>query len=157
METWDQTFLAWQTLESIVDTGEVKQIGISNCYDPDLFSKLYESAKIKPALIQNRFYQQTNYDNELRQFCRKNNVAYQSFWTLTANDHILASEAVTELSSNKDKTPAQIFFRYLIQKGLCPLIGSTSPLHMDQDLDIFNFSLEESECSSIDVQINSLV
>jgi len=50
MANWDETLVAWQTLERLGETGEVKQIGVSNCYDPNLLSKLYQHAKIKPSL-----------------------------------------------------------------------------------------------------------
>ena len=149
MKSWDETLVAWRTMESLVETGEVKQIGISNCYDPNLLSKLYQHAKIKPALLQNRFYRDTNYDPELRKFCIENNIFYQCFWTLRANVHILESKAMRELVESKGKTDAQIFFRCLNHQNIHPLIGTTSEKHMEEDLDIFSFSLSDEECDLI--------
>ncbi len=149
MVSWDETLVAWRTLESLVEIGEVKQIGISNCYDRDLLSKLYQHAKIKPALLQNRFYRDTNYDSELRIFCNENNIFYQCFWTLRANIHILESKAITGLAKSKSKTEAQIFFRCLHHQNIYPLIGTTSSKHMEEDLDIFSFYLSDEECELI--------
>jgi len=149
MQSWDETLVAWQTLEGLVATGAVKQIGISNCYDAKLLSKLYQHAKTKPAVLQNRFYQDTNYDPELRAFCSENNIFYQCFWTLKANPHILESQAITELTESKAKTAAQIFFRCLNHQNIYPLIGTTSAVHMAEDLDIFSFSLSDEECERI--------
>jgi hypothetical protein len=42
-----------------------------------------------------RFYRDSGYDVELRDFCAKNGVRYQSFWTLTANPHLLSSPVVS--------------------------------------------------------------
>lgn len=149
MANWDETLVAWQTLERLVETGEVKQIGVSNCYDPNLLSKLYQHAKIKPALLQNRFYRDTNYDSELRKFCDENNIFYQCFWTLRANVHILKSKAIAKLVESKGKTDAQIFFRCLNHQNIHPIIGTTSSKHMKEDLDIFSFSLSDEECELI--------
>ncbi|MBT3983306.1 MAG: aldo/keto reductase [Bacteriovoracaceae bacterium] len=149
LETWEDTLVAWQTFEEIYELGEVKLIGLSNCYDPELFASLYHEAKIKPAILQNRFYKETNHDKELRAFCRENDIFYQCFWTLKANLHILESEVVVELASRLDKTSAQIFYRCLYQQGINPIIGTTSANHMDQDLEILNFSISDEDCNRI--------
>jgi hypothetical protein len=50
-----------------------------------LYESLFSAARIKPAVLQNRFYKETGYDAELRAFFREHRIRYQSFWTLTAN------------------------------------------------------------------------
>ncbi|MFM2005065.1 MAG: hypothetical protein RLZZ09_720, partial [Pseudomonadota bacterium] len=47
-------------------------------------------------------------------------------------------------------SPAQIFYRYLTQIGIVPLIGTTSNQHMHEDLAIFEYELLPSECESLD-------
>ena len=150
MPTMEETLEAWQLMEEFVDKGIVRQLGISNCYHFEFFKYLYEVSRIKPAVIQNRFYAQSDYDLDIRQFCLEHGVLYQSFWTLTANPHILASKEISELAHNYNRTPAQIFFRYLNQIGIVPLTGTTSVAHMQQDLEIFEFELQNSELEKID-------
>jgi diketogulonate reductase-like aldo/keto reductase len=149
MDTWDDTLLAWRTLEGLVKGGGVKQIGISNCYNIELLTMLFKSAEIKPSLVQNRFYQDSNYDKEIREFCNRNGIYYQCFWTLKANIHILESDIVIKLAKEKVKTPADIFFRCLNQQDIFPLFGTTSSKHMEEVFDIFSFSLSDSECELI--------
>ena len=144
-----QTDEAWQAMEAIVDAGGSKQIGISNCYSPEDLQTLYRRARVKPAVVQNRLYAQTNYDREIRAFCRQHGITYQSFWTLTANPQILSHDVTASLASKYARTPAQILFRYLTHLGVVPLTGTTSELHMRQDLQIFDFSLTESEQASL--------
>ena len=84
-----QTEVAWRALEAIVDRGGARQIGISNCYDLATLRRLHDAARIKPAVVQNRFHDQTGYDRGIRAYCREHGIAYQSFWTLTANPHLL--------------------------------------------------------------------
>ena len=77
-----------------------------------------------PAVLQNRFHAETGYDRELREFCRARGIIYQSFWTLTANPHLLTHETVRALARQHGRTPAQILFRYLTQLGIVPLTGT---------------------------------
>ncbi|MGR8929850.1 MAG: aldo/keto reductase family protein [Gammaproteobacteria bacterium] len=141
---------AWQAMEAIVQSGGARQLGISNCYDLDVFRFLFDSATIKPAVLQNRFYSETGYDQSLREFCRDRGVVYQSFWTLTANTAILASPVIRNLALEYQRSPEQIFFRYLSQNGVLPLTGTTSIQHMQEDLAIFEFELKEHHCVEID-------
>lgn len=143
-------FTVWQAMEQIAVFGGALRLGISNCYDLNLFIKLYETATIKPSILQNRFYSDTEYDKELREFCKQHGIVYQSFWSLSANPHLLAHPTVTELAKKYGKTAIQIFYRFLTQIGITPLNGTTSLEHMKQDLAIFEFSLQAKEIKSIE-------
>ena len=149
MHDWDDLIEVWSTFERFVENGEVRQIGISNCYQYDLFISLFEKANIRPSVLQNRFHVQTEYDFKLREFCREQNIIYQSFWTLTANSHILESEELLMLSDKYDKTVPQILYRYLTQINILPLIGTTSKKHMVEDLEIFDYELSDQDCEII--------
>jgi diketogulonate reductase-like aldo/keto reductase len=149
-----QTLEVWRTFESLVDAGGVRQLGISNCYQLERLEALYASARIAPAVVQNRFYADTGYDREIRAFCRQHGIIYQSFWTLTANPQVLAHRTVLELASKYGKTPAQVLFRYLTQSGVVPLTGTRSETHMREDLAIFEFELEDPEREAMDPVIH---
>jgi len=140
---------AWKAMESIQEAKGALQLGISNCYDLELLKQLYADATIKPAVVQNRFYKESNYDKELREWCVQNNIIYQSFWTLTANPHILGHESMTSIAQTHNRTPEQILFRYLNQSGVTPLTGTTSKTHIQEDLKILEFELSSDELNSI--------
>jgi diketogulonate reductase-like aldo/keto reductase len=144
------TFEVWQTMEALVDAREVRQLGISNCYRLDELEALFDSARLKPAVVQNRFYADTGYDREIRAFCRQHGVIYQSFWTLSANPRVLAHRTILELAAKYRRTPAQILFRYLTQNDIVPLSGTRAVPHMREDLDIFEFELTEFEREVMD-------
>jgi len=139
----------WQAMEAIFDGGGAKQLGISNCYSLDALESLCRKVKVKPAVVQNRFYATTRYDREIRDYCRLHGIIYQSFWSLTANPHILAHGSLQGLSAKYGYTPEQIFFRYLTQAGIVPLTGTTSETHMREDLAIFDFELAAGDCEEL--------
>ncbi|OSM07224.1 aldo/keto reductase family protein [Magnetofaba australis] len=139
----------WRALEGIHADGGARQLGISNCYDVNVFKWLWANAQVKPAILQNRFYDKSGYDVELRAFCREHGVTYQSFWTLTANPHILQHKSVVALAQEMGCAPAQILFRWLNQSGAVPLTGTTSPQHMAEDLAFTEFELTAEQMTQI--------
>lgn len=146
---FSQTIEAWHALESCCESGRARRLGISNCYDLRTLRRLHEQAHIAPTVVQNRFHADSGYDREIRAFCRDNDIVYQSFWTLTANPHLLASRAVMAAAARTGRTPAQILFRYLSHEGVVPLTGTRSPTHMREDLAIVDFSLLQTERDAI--------
>ena len=143
------TLEVWQAMERIFHSGGAKQLGVSNCYDPQQFERLYRNAAIKPTVVQNRFYAETGYDRAIRDFCREHRIIYQSFWTLTANPHVLAHVTLQNLAAKYRRSAAQLFFRYLSQIGIIPLTGTTSENHMREDLAIFDFELTADDCDAV--------
>ena len=150
LATGAKTMAVWRAMEAVHDAGGTAALGISNCYDPDVFEALYCAAAVKPAVLQNRFYAQTGYDAELRARCLGRGVAYQSFWTLTANPHLLASRPVQGAARRLVRTPAQVLFRYLTQRGVVPLTGTTDEVHIKEDLAIFDFELSAEDLAAVD-------
>jgi diketogulonate reductase-like aldo/keto reductase len=145
----EQTMAVWRAMEALVDASGVQRIGISNCYDLRVLEKLYGASRIKPAIVQNRFYADTDYDVEIRAFCVAHAMSYQSFWTLTANPQLLEDETVRLLTLKYGRTPAQVLFRYLTQVGVTPLTGTKSDSHMREDLAICEFELTTAEVRAV--------
>ena len=143
------TMEAWRAMEEIHQQGGSRLIGISNCYEPEVFKLIYEDATVKPSILQNRFYADTDYDKILRKWCNEKSVRYQSFWTLTANPHFLSDPLLQSIALSRDITVEQLFYRFLTQQKIIPLIGTCSEKHMQQDLSIFDFTLTDDEIEQI--------
>lgn len=139
----------WRAMEKIQATGGAAQLGISNCYSIDVMRQLHAEASVKPVVLQNRFYQQTGYDADLRHWCCNHGVIYQSFWTLTANRHILVSSTVQTIAQQHNKTEEQVLFRFLNQIGIVPLTGTCTERHMMEDLNVFDFELSTDELNNV--------
>ncbi|MDI4665417.1 aldo/keto reductase [Xanthobacter autotrophicus] len=144
------TLEVWRAMEGLYDQGVVRQLGISNCYERSRLERLHRQARIKPALVQNRFYAKTRYDREIRAFCADHGILYQSFWTLTANPEVLAQPSLVEIAERHGRSAAQVFFRFLTQKDIVCLTGTSSKDHMAQDLAIFEFRLSSAECRVVE-------
>jgi len=135
LRTIDDTLMVWRVFEEFCKIGTVKQIGISNIYSVKALSGLWKGSIVKPAVVQNRFYEDTKYDKEIREFCKSNGIIYQSFWTLTGNPHILNDKEVRKIASERKCTVEQLFFKFVMQLGIVPLTGTKTKEHM---MDILN-------------------
>ncbi|MBI3297007.1 MAG: aldo/keto reductase [Elusimicrobia bacterium] len=149
MRTFDETLTVWEAMEKVHRAGGAKALGISNCYELDSLKALYESAAVKPSVVQNRFYAKTGYDVGLRAWCGDNGLTYQSFWTLTANPHILSHPVLQTIARDRRKTPEQILLRFLTQQGVVPLTGTTSERHMKEDLEALDFGLSAADLGAL--------
>jgi len=132
--SWKKTLLVWRTMEAAVIAGTVRQIGISNFEDLDAIQYLYNESLIKPKVVQNRFHGKTGYNVEIRKFCHNNDIEYQSFWTLGANRHALQHKNVIDLARFKSLTPQTLMYAFCMAIGISPLDGTTSDLHMLEDV-----------------------
>lgn len=136
----------WREMEAIQKEGQTTHLGVSNVTLEQL-KILCKGAKIKPTFVQNRCFAQQGWDKEVREFCEENGIIYQGFSILTANPFVLSQ--IKHISDKYKKTPAQIVLKFSMQIGMLPLTGTTSEIHMKEDLAL-DFSLEEEEITFIE-------
>lgn len=169
---WD----VWAEMETLVDEGAVRQIGIANVNAKQLIG-LFEGAKVRPAFVQNRCYAAIGWDSEVRAFCLENDIHYQGFSLLTANWKFLGGgilrpadrhvpqlvfaednqsadfserhPALQEIEGRTGKAIQQIIFRFARQIGMIPITGSRSEAHLKLNLEINDFELSEAEMDAI--------
>ncbi|MBF0366939.1 MAG: aldo/keto reductase [Oligoflexia bacterium] len=141
LSTHQETMEVWRVMELICAKGDAKTLGISNCYSLTALKSIAKEAKIKLSILQNRFYRESGHDKAIREWCQENGVVYQGFWILTANPQLVNHQETKQLAMFYKKSCEQIFYRFLTQIGIVPLIGTTSLVHMREDLAIFDFAL----------------
>lgn len=145
----DADWEVWQAIVRIYESGQTKLIGISNVNSKQL-EALVEKAKIKPMIVQNRCFARQGWDKTVREVCDKHNILYQGFSLLTANPEVWESAKIEEIATRLNKTSAQVIFRFAIQIGIVPLTGTTSEIHMQNDLETLNFELKSDAIEAIE-------
>lgn len=140
---------AWKAMEALRDSGTARVIGISNVSLEQL-DLLCQKARIKPAWVQNRCYAVTGWDFWIRDYCRVNDIKYQGFSLLTANQQVLQGAEIAKIAKKYGKTPVQIIFRFAVDVGMTPLTGTTNAQHMSEDLAVGEFKLEPAEVEKIE-------
>lgn len=140
---------AWRAMEALAEGGRVRLLGVSNVTAEQL-EALIDLARIEPAFVQNRCYADRGWDGAVRRVCAERGIVYQGFSLLTANRALLAGRTIGEIAARRRRTPAQIVFRFALQRGMIPLTGTTDPEHMRQDLAVYEFALDDGELEAIE-------
>jgi diketogulonate reductase-like aldo/keto reductase len=139
---------AWKDMEKAVAEGKVKSIGLSN-FESERLEEVLAAATIKPSVLQvecHPYYQQ----NDLKKRIAPFNTVIESWYPLGHGDAALIEEAVfTKLAEKYGKTNAQIILRWHIQEGIIVFPKSSNPVHIKENIDIFDFELTEEEMNEI--------
>ncbi len=140
----------WLAMEALVREGKIKFLGISNV-NIEQVRALYDQVSIKPSFIQNRCFSTTCWDQDVRLFCQKNQIIYQGFSLLTANQAYIFNPYTQALALKYAKTIPQLIFRFACKISILPLTGTTNPQHMQDDLHIDDFELTAEEVQQIEM------
>ena len=145
-EDWE----VWSTIEELYKTGKARFIGISNV-NVEQLELLTEKAEIKPMVVQNRCFAAQGWDREVRDYCKAHHIVYEGFSLLTGNRFVLQNPVVQDIARELERTPEQVVFRFSIQIGILPLTGTTSELHMKEDLLVEEFELDNDDLKMIGI------
>ena len=139
---------AWKDMEKAVAESKVKSIGLSN-FESERLEEVLAAATIHPSVLQvecHPYYQQ----NDLKKRIAPYNTVIESWYPLGHGDAALIEEPVfTKLAEKYGKTNAQIILRWHIQEGTIVFPKSSNPVHIKENIDIFDFELTEEEMNEI--------
>jgi diketogulonate reductase-like aldo/keto reductase len=126
----------WHALESIVDEGKCRAIGLSDCKLQTVQS-VYEAARIKPALVQLESHPY-NPEWEILDFCKQNGIVMQAFAPLghSLTPRLLADPVVVRIAAELSKTPAQVLLAWALQRGTAVLTTSKTETRIKENFDI---------------------
>ena len=139
---------AWKDMEKAVAHGKVKSIGLSN-FESNRLEEVCEAATIKPAVLQvecHPYYQQ----DALKKRIAAYGTIIESWYPLGHGDAgLMGEEIFARLGKKYGKTNAQIILRWHIQAGNVIFPRAINPIHIKENMDIFDFELAEDEMNEI--------
>ena len=127
----------WKAMEDLVDHGRCRAIGLSDIGLNDLLP-LYESARIKPAVVQVEAHPYLP-ETELLEFCDKHNIVLLAFAPLGhgMRPGLLEDPVILAIAARIGKTPAQVLLAWAVQRGTALL---TTPKSAERARENFNIS-----------------
>lgn len=138
----------YRALEKAVEQGKTRAIGLSNFYDARFFDMAYH-AEIKPAVNQletNVFSQQ----NAMRALMQENGTQIMAWGPMGQGKYnFFDHEILTAIGEKYSKTASQVGLRFLVQQGIPVIPKSTNIVRMEENMRIFDFSLEEGDMELI--------
>ncbi len=151
----------WKALESLVDGGRCRAIGLSNV-NLEQLKEVFEIARIKPAVIQVESHPYLP-EWELLDYCKKNGIVLQAFAALGhgIEPRLTDDPVVAAITKRVNKTPAQVLLAWALQRGTAPLTTATSIGHIQENFDVSALpddAIEEiTRGISTRVRLNSVV
>lgn len=140
---------AWRAMEELYREGILRSIGVSNFDDARLVD-LCMNHEILPAVNQieiHPFYQQKS----AIQTMRKYQVQPQAWGPLSEGQKdIFNNKKLSKIAVRYGKSVAQVILRWHIQKGLIAIPRSMQKVHMEENLNVWDFTLNEKDMTIIE-------
>mmetsp|Transcript_37424 Transcript_37424/g.61723 ORF Transcript_37424/g.61723 Transcript_37424/m.61723 type:complete len:319 (-) Transcript_37424:309-1265(-) len=145
----------WAKLEELVDAGKIKAIGISN-FNEEQTTTILNNCRIRPVVNQVECHPFLNQER-LREYLTSENIKLEAYSPLGnyfpgvgLMESPMESEVIRNIASSKNKSAAQVILRWHIQKGHIVIPKSITPSRIDENLQVFDFTLDDAEMSNID-------
>lgn len=136
----------WQGLIKAKKEGLTKDIGVSN-YSIQQIDQLIKTSGQVPVVNQIE-WSPFGYSQEMMAYCQEKNIVIQAYSPLTRAKR-LDHNSLRKVAQKHGKTPAQILIRWSLQSGACPIPKANQTKHLQENLDVFNFKLNQHDMSTL--------
>ncbi|MEX6276863.1 aldo/keto reductase [Staphylococcus saprophyticus] len=145
----DQSLMikTWEGMEALYNDGKVKNIGVSN-FDIEHLETLKAHTSIKPVIDQVEFHPYL-IQQSLRDYLASESIQMES-WSPLMNAEILTDETIVAIADEIGKSPAQVVIRWNIEHGVVTIPKSVTPHRIEENINIFDFSLTQAQIARID-------
>ncbi|WP_426704112.1 aldo/keto reductase [Staphylococcus shinii] len=137
----------WEGMEVLYNEGKVKNIGVSN-FTIEQLELLEAKTTIKPVINQVEFHPYFTQES-LRNYLASASIQMES-WSPLINAEILTDETINAIADETGKSPAQIVIRWNIEHGVVTIPKSVTPHRIEENINVFDFSLTEAQINRID-------
>jgi alcohol dehydrogenase (NADP+) len=126
----------WKAMESLMDHGKCRAIGLSDIRFDEL-KPLYESARVKPAVVQVEAHPYLP-ETELLEFCKEKGVVFLAFAALGhgMRPGPLEDPVISAIAARVGKTPAQVLLAWAVQRGTALLTTPRTAARARENFDI---------------------
>ena len=148
-QAYGDVFGSWRAMEKAYRAGKMRAIGVSN-FQAGRFFDFTHYVDIKPMVNQlqcNPLVQQQGIEPILAEHDTKM-MAWGPLGGEGA-EGVVKNELLASIGKGYGKTAAQVALRWLTQRGIVAIPKSTHVERMQQNLDIFDFTLNDEEMKRI--------
>ena len=148
-QAYGDVFGTWRAMEDAYRDGKVRAIDVSN-FQQARFFDFAHYVDMKPMVNQlqcNAMIQQREIEPTLNEFGTK----MMAWGPLGGQgvDGIIKSDLLAGIGAKYGKTASQVALRWLTQRGIVAIPKSTHKERMQQNLDIFDFTLTDDDMAQI--------
>lgn len=157
-DRFDKTLAAYKALETLLEDGRVRAIGISN-FMPHHLEQLLQATDVIPAVNQvelHPYFQQrevqaanAEYDILTQAWSPIGGITFYPGWGENRKN-VMRDPVIAAVAHAHGKTPAQVMLRWHLQQGRSAIPKSTNPARIAENFDVFGFELTAEELAAID-------
>ena len=137
----------WKTLEEFQREGRARSIGVSN-FQVEHLERLAAECDVVPAVNQIELHPYL-LNEQVRAYGEANGIATEAYSPI-AQGGVLDDPVVTAIADRLGRSPAQVVLRWHIQRGNIVFPKSTTPARIAENLELFDFELDDSDVEQID-------
>ena len=137
----------WRAFEKLQADGQIRSIGVSN-FEVEHFERLAAETGTVPAVNQVELHPQFPQE-ELRAYHDEHGILTESWGPIGQGKGLLENPHIVEVAQKLGRTPAQVVLRWHIQLGLVVIPKSVTPARIAENIDLFDFGLDESDLATI--------
>jgi diketogulonate reductase-like aldo/keto reductase len=127
--------------------GSVRHVGVSNFSVEQV--REAAAASETPIFADQVKYHPMTEQNDLLEYCIDENLLLTAYSPLSKGA-VATDETLWEIGDRYGKSPAQVALRWLVQQPQVAAIPkASSPAHLRENLDVFDFELDEAEMEEI--------
>jgi 2,5-diketo-D-gluconate reductase A len=145
---FDQYVETWRAFERLLAEGRVSSIGVSN-FEIEHLERLLAETDVVPAVNQVELHPEFPQE-ELREFHAEHGIVTESWGPLGQGKGLLENPHIVDVARRKARTPGQVVLRWHIQLGNVVIPKSVNPGRIRENIDIFDFELDESDMQAIE-------
>lgn len=139
---------SWRALEELYQAGKIRAIGVCN-FLPDRLLDLCYNAKIQPQINQIERHPHYQRAEELA-LMGELNVQPEAWAPFAEGLKGMFTEPVLqEIAQKHGRTPAQVILRWNVQQGVIVIPKSVRRKRMEENLAIWDFTLDEEDMKKI--------
>lgn len=138
----------YRAMEEAYKEGKVRAIGVSNFY-PDRYIDLVNFCQVPPAVnqVETHVFQQQKVAHEVM---KKYGTQIESWGPFAEGKNgLFTNSTLKAIGENHGKTVAQTALRFLIQSGVVVIPKSVRRERMEENFDVFDFTLTKEEMEQI--------
>ena len=139
---------SYRAMEEAYKAGKLRAIGVSNFY-PDRFIDLAEFCDIKPMVnqVETHVFNQQRRPQEIMKEYGTQIMSWGPF--AEGRNDFFTNPVLKAIGEKYGKSVAQTALRFLIQRDVVVIPKSTHKERMEQNLDVFDFSLSAEDMETI--------
>lgn len=143
----DRYLDSWRALVRLRDEGRVRSIGVSN-FEAEHIDRLVDTTGEAPSVNQIELHPGFP-QLAMREYHASRGVATQAWSPLGRGQGFLSHPVITSIAEAHNRTPAQVVLRWHLQLGVIPLPRSVTPERIRDNVDVFDFRLDDAEVDKI--------